>query len=738
MRITGQDILLRLKHRWQLRLWAEVLLYATGSALLVWFLFSDFLYSGLIFLITGILLALIKRPWNLDLQFVSSYLDLHLDSLEYSTGLLLVPQEQLSGIAKLQQARTTIELEAEIKNVKRRDGVLKALLISSGIILFGFLINITGIKDYFDHSPPSTNEKEVIVFRPADSIVSKISQPRLEGQQAIINYPAYTGVGSVTTGNMNIKAVEGSTVTWKLEFDTAVDSVSMESTGGNYPMKLSAKSYMRSTVLQNSGFYNFRFNDSLGASYVSDLYSIEVTRDQSPVIEVAGLQPFVSFDHDEEKRIAFSAMITDDFGIGEAAIFATVSKGTGESVKFREEKLLFDNNYSRGSKNIQLKKQIDLDNLKMSPGDELYFYVQVSDLKTPIANLSRSETYFAVIKDTASTGFGMEGTLGVDLMPDYFRSQRQLIIDTEKLISQRSTLPKSQFNATSNDLGFDQKSLRLKYGQFMGDESEGTIAENIEMPEHDDEDPEDPLAEFTHDHDGNNDHNLVVHDHDEEEDEENDPLSKFMHDHGDPESATLFTDNLRSKIRQALDIMWDAELHLRLYEPEKSLPFQYRALALLQEIKNSARIYVHRIGYDPPPIKEDVRLTGKIDEVSGFQKIEELTKEDPFLNMRIAVSRLEKIKTGIERINEGDRQIFELAANELAGLAIESPGQYLKTLQDLKWLTEKRPIDRGKIKEIQKGLLEALPGLPAKVGKSKTSSGKLNNLLLKELEQNEQ
>src|SRR5690606_40658505 len=68
---------------------------------------------------------------------------------------------------------------------------------------------------------------------------------------------------------------------------------------------------------------------------------------------------------------------------------------------------------------------------------------------------------------------------------------------------------------------FDQKSLRLKYGQFMGDESEGTIAENIEMPEHDDEDPEDPLAEFTHDHDGNNDHNLVVHDHDEEEDEEN-------------------------------------------------------------------------------------------------------------------------------------------------------------------------------------------------------------------------
>ncbi len=32
----------------------------------------------------------------------------------------------------------------------------------------------------------------------------------------------------------------------------------------------------------------------------------------------------------------------------------------------------------------------------------------------------------------------------------------------------------------------------------------------------------------------------------------------------------------------------------------------------IQEIKNSARIYVHRIGFDPPPIKEDRRLTGKL------------------------------------------------------------------------------------------------------------------------------
>jgi len=469
------------------------------------------------------------------------------------------------------------------------------------------------------------------------------------------------------------------------------------------------------------------------------LYAIEIIRDQSPVIEIEGLKPFVSFDYDEEKAISFTTVISDDFGIGEATIIATVSKGTGESVKFREETLNFDNNFNPGAKNIQLKRKIDLDNLKMEPGDELYFYIQASDLKTPRPNISRSETYFAVIKDTASIGFGMESTLGVDLMPDYFRSQRQLIIDTEKLISQRPSLPKANFNSTSNDLGFDQKSLRLKYGQFMGDENEAAIGDMGNTAQPVNEEPEDPLAQFTHDHDGENEHNLVAHDHAEEveEEEESDPLSEFLHDHGDPESATLFTDNLRSQIRQALDIMWDAELHLRLFEPEKSLPFQYRALSLLQEIKNSARIYVHRIGYDPPPIKEDARLTGKIDEVSGFQKTEELEKEDPYFNMRKTVARLEIIISKNEPVTTADRNLFELAVTELAELAMESPGKYLNTLQDLKWLSEERPAGRKELLGIQKGILAALPAPEPKAGKSKITKDKLNDLLLQELQENE-
>jgi hypothetical protein len=190
-------------------------------------------------------------------------------------------------------------------------------------------------------------------------------------------------------------------------------------------------------------------------------------------------------------------------------------------------------------------------------------------------------------------------------------------------------------------------------------------------------------------------------------------------------------------LRQALNIMWDAELHLRLYEPEKSLPFQYEALELIQEIKNSARIYVHRIGFDPPPIKEDKRLTGDLEEVDNYLKNEEFEENDDFLFMRKSVLRLEKLKISNSKITETDRELFEKAGNELSEKAITEPGRYLKVLQDLKRLSEEQQISKKNIIETQKGLLQALPKANAEPQKRTGFRGKINNLLLKELELND-
>lgn len=727
-------------------LYAEIFLYAIGAAVLIAFLFQNIILSIAIFMLVAAVFTLTLRPWEVTLERVITFVDREVDALEYSSGLLLLPQAQLSGLAQLQQQRVAGQLEEQIKTVQPETNLLRVAIISGSLILLGFLLYQFGVTDQFKSSQPSVEQEEIIVFKPADSTAAKIPQPKLVSQKVTITYPAYTGIAAFTTNKMDIEAVEGSRITWQIRFDAEVDSAQMESMGTRYPMELNEKAYSRTSVLNNSGFYNFRFKDTAGGSYVSDLYSIEVTKDRDPVIEVPDLKQFNSFNFDEDKNISFHSIITDDFGIADAYIIATVSKGTGESVKFREEKLDFESGVQRGSKKLELSKGINLDNMKMEPGDELYFYIEARDLKEPQANVARSETYFAVIKDTLDYGEGVEGTMGVDLMPAYFRSQRQLIIDTEELISQRNKVPKDVFNTTSNNLGFDQKALRIKYGEFMGDESEGSMdVSDREMPGADEDEKgeeQDPLAEFTHDHDGDNEHNLVVqddHDHEEEEEgsEAKDPLAEFLHDHGDPESSTLFTDNLKSKLRQALSIMWDAELHLRLYEPEKSLPYQYQALALIQEIKNSARIYVHRIGYDPAPIKEEVRLTGNIDEVFNVQKTEDLEEESKYAFMRRSVLRLEELISGESKITAEDRKIFEQAGNELAEQAIEEPGKHLSTLQQIKWVSEERQPERETLIEVQKGLLKALPKPDASPGKGENYTGEINKLFLKELELND-
>ena len=69
----------------------------------------------------------------------------------------------------------------------------------------------------------------------------------------------------------------------------------------------------------------------------------------------------------------------------------------------------------------------------------------------------------------------VDAGLGVDLMPEYFRSQRQIIIDSEKLLREKKGIAKETFNARSNSLAYDQKVLRLRYGEFLGEEFESGI-----------------------------------------------------------------------------------------------------------------------------------------------------------------------------------------------------------------------------------------------------------------------
>ena len=361
----------------------------------------------------------------------------------------------------------------------------------------------------------------------------------------------------------------------------------------------------------------------------------------------------------------------------------------------------------------------------MEPGDELYFYVVAFDTKQPVPNRSRTETYFISLRDTTKQETVVDDGLGVDLMPDYFRSQRQIIIDTEKLLKERKQISKQNFQSKSNELGYDQKVLRLRYGEFLGEEFESGIGpqENPAEEDHDHEE-EDITKKYGHVHDTENEHNLVEekkggHDHHhhaegkEGETDKNGIPAGFVHEHDSEEEATFFTQSIRAKLKAALTIMWDAELHLRLYEPEKSLPFQYKALKLLKEISQDSRIYVHRTGFDPHPLKEEKRMTGDLSEVKNTTAQAAAERNESYPAIRKAAQVIASALAA-DSLYVGDavKKSITQAGGELSKLALEKPGLYLKSLSLIRALAENevKPADQRKaLQAIQASLWRALP-----------------------------
>ena len=718
---------------WRLLKWLEIALYAFAIGWLFYSSTQQWLYSIFIFVLCFVGLVFAIKPWKYTLDRSVAYLDEKIPDAQYSSGLLLQQENQLSDLALLQYQKTLNSVRNQIKKVYPVKQVLISFFVLIAILAFGFLAHKYNILN--SSLKDSKSNKENITFKTNDSITSTVAIPKIIEQNLSIKYPKYTRIGTQNSEQMNAKVLSGSTLLWEIQFDQKVDSVFLESGGKENAFIFKNKKYEFSNQVNTSSFYNLKFKKD-GISYTSDLYAIEVFEDEAPVIDIKDLDQYSVFNHKGSKKLTLNAEIKDDYGIKNTYIIATVSKGTGESVKFREERLRFDNEIKSGSKRERVSKKIDLDKLGLTPGDELYFYIEAYDFKTPSPNYARSETYFASIKDTTSTQFAVEGTMGVDLMPEYFRSQRQIIIDTEKLIKQKSGISTQDFKSRSNELGYDQKVLRLKYGEFMGDEAEygPGVAISSEAPQNTEGEETDLLEAYTHDHDHEEAHAHQEEEHnDDGKEEKEDPLAEYLHNHDDPEESTLFTQSLKSKLRQALNEMWDAELYLRLYQPEKSLPYQYRALKLIQEIKNSARIYVHRIGFDPPPIKEDKRLTGELKGIKTTTNQEIIEEDNKYAAVKETLNILNTDES-IYQLNNEEITIVEQAANVLAEEALKKPGQYLETLQKLKNTIDGGSVSYQDRKQISKDLLSILPEIGNKVNVEDTQYRKIDELLLKELE----
>lgn len=724
----------KIEKKWKLRIIAKVVIWfivlVGFSICLMWLLSLSVLFTFLFGLIAVIIFfwEWKKIPKQND---VVQLINTQFHSSEYSTELIF--DEQTNGISTIQRERVLNALNQTIPRLVYP--VKWRMLTISSSLLFLIVVGVwTGLKL---RSNDFINTSQV----PDSTLSALVKSDTVFFNDAYVKVapPTYSGLRQ-TKSELNIETLEQSTLTWELQFQGEPSHVWLQmSQGDSLPLSKKGRFWEVTNQPKESGFYTIKYTWKEEV-VTSPFYQLILNIDQAPQAKIASIPQHQRLEYKRGLSVDFSISLSDDYGLTDGYVVATIAKGSGESVMFREQKIPLPIRVK--GKKIIVPMSLKPDDFGMEPGNELYFYVTAFDNKQPTIQRSRTETFFFILKDTAQVEFSLEGSLGVDLMPDFFRSQLQIILDTEKLLKDKPQLDKKNFNQTSNALGFDQKQLRLKYGQFIGEEDESGLDVETEEPEEMGEveaDGSNVLEEFGHDHDHENEAGQLMDKGTEPADEEQskNPLQAYIHDHGDEETATFHTQSLKTKLRAALTEMWDAELYLRLFQPEKSLPYQYRAQELLKEIKNHARIYVQRIGFDPPTVNEaESRLTGEMKELNDDHFTENQDREILYPAIRKCIATIDQLIITNDWIEQtkGD---LEDAGNELAGLAIDRPGEYLAALNVIRLLIDKSSFEDEDVKMLNnlkatlESVIEEVNPLPAPQNWSmdEMNTHFLNNLL---------
>lgn len=799
-------ILSNMKQKWQWLKATELLLLALGIgafATSLIYLFSSvqegvLIATGIVITL-GIFIALFE--WRgvrrIKPRDVAQYLNRNYAQLENSTELVLAPIQELNLLAQIQQSRVSQQLNKLAPQIKLPHQLSKSILIA---LLGGGLAVLLFNLDHRPTNPTTNNVTTTVPTKLTTTKLPKNLPAQIKKVIATVQPPAYTRLGNQISPKLSIKAPENSLIYWSVSFKGKIEqAVIVINSGDSLFLKKpkGKESYGTQWTLKEKGFYQILFKQAENNNKTdrpattwktSDFFALEPIRDTRPKLALSGVNDYEELLYKPGIDINFKTKINDDYGITDAYIVATVSKGQGESVKFREQKLRFDS-FASGRRSYQLQKTINLQKLGMAPGDELYFFVEAIDNKAPQPQKGRTEVYFVTIQDTTREHLTVELGTGIKKLPDYFRSQRQLIIDTENLLRKRATTSTDTFNYKSNGIGVDQKILRLRYGKFLGEEYEisingGGFSDHDHDHDHDHDKHEKGkkdtvryldkktgkmVTEIHYDGDGHgeNDHghkrwkkklssldilkrNQKDHNHKPKSmAPSNNPLdyvpADIMHMHDVMEEASFFDEVLKKQLKQALTNMWESELRLRTNRPKESLPYQYKALKLIKQIQQKSRVYVERIGFEPPPIKEkEKRLKGELEDIQNPYKKRTVENKLRYPYIRKTLPILEDlwVKFTQQKIpiqfTQQQKSLLQASGSELAEIAIEKPGQFLTALQSLQKLSQGQLSTQDLPKVLPyliKTLWQALPQDRAKPSSRCQTGNRLLELYLNKLGQ---
>jgi len=389
--------------------------------------------------------------------------------------------------------------------------------------------------------------------------------------------PAYTGVAPFEASPRDITVPQYSAVSWCLKEPAKAADVTIELGDGR---TLKSGAACASWHAGESLFWRAR--PAGGQAGVR--YNVHVVADQAPQISILAPKELTQTLAAAAGGVDLAVAARDDHAIVSASLHLTLARGNGENIRFSDREMPLPQ--SPDPKVRNWNKRWSLAELGMEPGDDLYFFVRATDNDPEHPHTTQSPTYTLRLPgpEAEDLDASAQPTL---VKPENLRSQRQVIIDTEQLVADLKAHPKmaaATLRERSESIATDEAHLRLRYGQFLGEES-SLFGNEHHHDEH----------ESGHEHSGGAEHDMIA---------------EFGHSHDQAENATLFDAATKAILRRALMAMWDAEKSLRAIAPDGALPSEYKALNAIKQLQQADRIYLHRAAFVPPALKEEKRMSG--------------------------------------------------------------------------------------------------------------------------------
>ena len=388
-----------------------------------------------------------------------------------------------------------------------------------------------------------------------------------------ITPPGYTRVARFESAPRDLQAPQNSLVEWCPKTSQSADA----------PLELSD-----GKVLQvGLNCARWRAAESMFWRWRGQRYNLRVVADQAPQVSITAPRDMLQILAANTTSAAMAVTVRDDYAIKRASLHMTLARGSGENIRFSDREVPLPASSDARARNWA--KNWALADLGMEPGDELYFFVRATDNAEPPQTIT-SPTYTLRLPGLAAAEDD-SAALPVLVKPENLRSQRQIIIDTEQLLADLKAnprLPAATVRSRSEAIAGDQAMLRRRYGQFLGEES--TLFGEEEHEEH------------------------------EGPGKKHDVVAEYGHAHDQAENATLFDESTKKILRRALAAMWDAEKSLRAITPKTALAPEYKALAAVKELQQADRIYLQKTAFTPPPIKEEIRMTGDVVGTASYRR----------------------------------------------------------------------------------------------------------------------